>query len=177
MAPGSRSEEVWAWYEAVYEAVQEIPRGRVTSYGHIAKLLGKPECPRQVGVCLKHLPSPGSEASKASARWHSDNVPWQRVINSKGCISPRGPSGASRQAAALGREQVHVHQGSMGEYSVDFSIYGWFPDVLPSEVAEPSTSDDEDGDGSDGGDDGRDGEDDESQSEAGRRGDVDRPRS
>jgi len=80
---------VWAWYEAVYEAVQEIPRGRVTSYGHIAKLLGKPECPRQVGVCLKHLPSPSSDASKPSARWHSGNVPWQRVINSKGCISPR----------------------------------------------------------------------------------------
>lgn len=160
MAPGGRSEEVWAWYEAVYEAVQEIPRGRVTSYGHIAKLLGKPECPRQVGVCLKHLPSPSSDASKPSARWHSGNVPWQRVINSKGCISPRGPSGASRQAAALRREQVHVDQGSMGEYSIDLATYGWFPDVLPSEAAELSSDEDE-----------------ENESEADERGDVDRPRS
>lgn len=43
MAPGERSEEVHLWYTAVYEAVQEIPRGRVTSYGHIARLLGKRE--------------------------------------------------------------------------------------------------------------------------------------
>jgi O6-methylguanine-DNA--protein-cysteine methyltransferase len=46
MAPGERSEEVHLWYTAVYEAVQEIPHGRVTSYGHIARLLGKREpCP------------------------------------------------------------------------------------------------------------------------------------
>ena len=36
-----RSEEAAAWFAAVYEAVQEIPPGRVTSYGHIASLLGR----------------------------------------------------------------------------------------------------------------------------------------
>lgn len=41
MARGERSEDVWAWYTAVYEAIQEIPYGRVTSYGHIARLVGK----------------------------------------------------------------------------------------------------------------------------------------
>lgn len=35
-----RSEEAEAWYFAVYQAVQEIPHGKVTSYGHIAALLG-----------------------------------------------------------------------------------------------------------------------------------------
>lgn len=35
-----RSDEAAAWYSAVYRAVQEIPHGRVTSYGHIATLLG-----------------------------------------------------------------------------------------------------------------------------------------
>lgn len=35
-----RSEEAAMWYSAVYMAVQEIPYGRVTSYGHIASLLG-----------------------------------------------------------------------------------------------------------------------------------------
>jgi hypothetical protein len=43
MAPRERSEEVHLWYTAVYEAVQEIPHGKVTSYGHIARLLGKRE--------------------------------------------------------------------------------------------------------------------------------------
>ncbi|CAN9127102.1 unnamed protein product [Alternaria alternata] len=41
MAPGERSEEVWLWYTAVYEAIQEVPSGKVTSYGHIARLVGK----------------------------------------------------------------------------------------------------------------------------------------
>ncbi|PSN67450.1 DNA binding methylated-DNA--cysteine S-methyltransferase [Corynespora cassiicola Philippines] len=141
MARGDRSEEVWLWYQSVYEAVQEIPRGKVTSYGHIARLVGKPECPRQVGVCLKHLPSPSSDPSKNSPTFHSGNVPWQRVINARGAISPRGPSGAGRQATALRREGVQVGQGAMGEYTIDLSEYGWFPDVLPSEAGQVESSD------------------------------------
>jgi hypothetical protein len=39
--------------------------------------------PRQVGVCMKHL------SVNPEARFNSSNVPWQRVINSKGMISPR----------------------------------------------------------------------------------------
>ena len=35
-----RTDEAQAWYFAVYRAVQQIPHGRVTSYGHIATLLG-----------------------------------------------------------------------------------------------------------------------------------------
>lgn len=38
-----RSDEAAAWFAAVYQAVQEIPHGKVTSYGHIARLLGKRE--------------------------------------------------------------------------------------------------------------------------------------
>ncbi|KAF2815356.1 MGMT family protein, partial [Mytilinidion resinicola] len=137
---GERSEEAAAWFEAVYSAVGEIPRGRVTSYGHIARLLGK------LGVCLKHLPLPSTDSSRRSARWHSGNVPWQRVINAKGGISPRGPGSAARQAASLRREGVHVEEDSMGVFSVDLGRFGWFPDVLPSEVGddEEGSSEDED---------------------------------
>lgn len=35
-----RSDEAAAFFHAVYTAVQEIPHGKVTSYGHIAKLVG-----------------------------------------------------------------------------------------------------------------------------------------
>ncbi|OJD33091.1 mgmt family protein [Diplodia corticola] len=154
MAP--RSEEAAAWFAAVYQAVQEIPRGTVTSYGHIARLVGRPECPRQVGVSLKHLPSPGDTEQAGGSngdggsgpRWHSGNVPWQRVINSKGVISPRGPGGASRQAAALRREGVHVGRGSLGEYLVDLAAYGWFPSELPSEAAAGGEDSDSDSDAS-----------------------------
>ncbi|KAF1921220.1 6-O-methylguanine DNA methyltransferase [Ampelomyces quisqualis] len=144
MAPGERSEEVHIWYTAVYEAVQEIPHGKVTSYGHIARLLGKPERPRQVGVCLKHLPSPSADRSKNSATFHSGNVPWQRVLNAKGSISPRGPGAASQQADALRREGIEVRQDAMGQYTISLAEYGWFPDALPSESGLVESSDEED---------------------------------
>ncbi|OJJ06686.1 hypothetical protein ASPVEDRAFT_46042 [Aspergillus versicolor CBS 583.65] len=79
-----RTEEAEHWFNAVYAAVREIPRGKVTSYGHIALLLGEPKRPRQVGICLKHLPSPES-----GEYFNGGNVPWQRVVNSKGMISHR----------------------------------------------------------------------------------------
>ncbi|KAJ8062308.1 hypothetical protein OCU04_008855 [Sclerotinia nivalis] len=78
-----RTDEAEAFYHSVYSAIQEIPYGKVTSYGHIARLIGTPQRPRQVGICLKHLPT------DPSLPFHNGNVPWHRVINSKGMISPR----------------------------------------------------------------------------------------
>ncbi|KAJ4412193.1 Alkyltransferase-like protein 1 [Didymella pomorum] len=129
MAPGARSEEAWLWHTTVCEAIQEVPRGKVTSYAHIARLVGKPQCPRQVGVCLKHLPPPSTDPYKKSPAFHSGNVPWQRVINSKGGISPR--------------EGVEVSEDSMGQYRVEFKDYGWFPEILPSEAGLVESSDDD----------------------------------
>ncbi|KAH6950761.1 6-O-methylguanine DNA methyltransferase [Fusarium avenaceum] len=126
-----RSDEAQAFFHAVYSAVQEIPYGKVTTYGHIAMLVGTPQRPRQVGVCLKHLPA------DATQHFNHENVPWQRVINAKGQISPRSQPGGSRsQAQALEAEGVQVETNALGEHSVDFSQYGWFPEVLPSEDSE-----------------------------------------
>jgi methylated-DNA-protein-cysteine methyltransferase-like protein len=36
----ARSDEAEAFFHAVYRAIQEIPHGKVTSYGHIARLIG-----------------------------------------------------------------------------------------------------------------------------------------
>ncbi|KAJ5116877.1 hypothetical protein N7456_001225 [Penicillium angulare] len=134
-----RSEEAEWWANAVYAAIQEIPPGKVTSYGHIALLLGEPQRPRQVGVCLKSLP-----AADSGMHFNGSNVPWQRVINSKGMISHRGPGSAARQAEALQEEGVEVTSDSMGEMYVDFSRYGWFPKQLPSEENEDGGEDDDD---------------------------------
>ncbi|EHL03697.1 putative Alkyltransferase-like protein 1 [Glarea lozoyensis 74030] len=38
----ARTDEAEAFYYAVYNAIQEIPYGKVTSYGHIARLIGTP---------------------------------------------------------------------------------------------------------------------------------------
>ncbi|PSR80603.1 DNA binding methylated-DNA--cysteine S-methyltransferase [Coniella lustricola] len=124
----ARSDEAEAFFHAVYTAVQEIPHGKVTSYGHIAKLIGTPQRPRQVGVCLKHL------SHDPQSRFNNTTVPWQRVINSKGIISPRSqPTGTLNQAAALEAEGVTVTTGALGELMVDLADYGWFPSILPSE--------------------------------------------
>lgn len=45
------------------------------------------------------------------------------------------PSGAANQAQVLQGENVTVNRGSLGEYTVDFAEYGWFPRQLPSEEA------------------------------------------
>jgi methylated-DNA-protein-cysteine methyltransferase-like protein len=65
------------FYQQVYDLVAQIPRGRVMTYGQIAVLLRKPTAARAVGYALHQLP-PGTD------------IPWQRVINSQGKISPRG---------------------------------------------------------------------------------------
>ena len=46
-----RSDEAEWWFNAVYSAVQEVPPGRVTSYAHIARLLGQ----REFSTCFPSL--------------------------------------------------------------------------------------------------------------------------
>lgn len=66
------------------------------------------------------------------------------VIHLKPALTPgRGANGAARQAAALRAEGVEVGRGSLGEYTVDFASHGWFPEVLPSDLAEDESSSDE----------------------------------
>ncbi|KAL7943637.1 6-O-methylguanine DNA methyltransferase, partial [Trichoderma barbatum] len=121
----ARSDEAQAFFHAVYSAAQQIPYGKVTTYAHIAYLVGTPQRPRQVGVCMKHLPD------DEDSMFNSSNVPWQRVINSKGAVSPRSqPSGATHQAVELQKEGVEVTRTAIGEYTVDLEVYGWFPEEL-----------------------------------------------
>ncbi|KIW67010.1 hypothetical protein PV04_06288 [Phialophora macrospora] len=144
--PREKSEEAQWWYEAVYSAIQQIPYGKVTSYGHIALLLDFPKRARQVGVCLKHLPT-FDPANPDEYVFHDQNVPWQRVVNSKGGISPRGDDGAAatRQAERLRAEGVEVNEArGIEEMTVDFGTYGWFPDRLPDDDSDNDTQDDQD---------------------------------
>ncbi|KAJ4523147.1 Alkyltransferase-like protein 1, partial [Exophiala dermatitidis] len=120
--PREQSEEAQWWYHTVYSAVQKIPYGKCTSYGHLALLVGFPRRARQVGVCLKHLPAYDPNDPEKFF-FHDENVPWQRVVNSKGGISPRGDDGAAanRQAEKLREEGVEVNDArGIEEMTVDF---------------------------------------------------------
>jgi len=66
-------------YHEVYKVVSLIPEGKVATYGQIARLVGRPRHARQVGYALAALPE-------------EHDVPWHRVVNSKGEISVRSSS-------------------------------------------------------------------------------------
>ncbi|MCG6162208.1 MGMT family protein, partial [Leptospira bandrabouensis] len=69
------------FYESVYNIVKKIPKGKVTTYGHIALLLGNPRAARTVGYALNSL-----------KKDRESKIPWQRVINRQGRISFKGDS-------------------------------------------------------------------------------------
>ncbi|CAO1637966.1 unnamed protein product [Parajaminaea phylloscopi] len=116
------------FHAKVYDVVRLVPRGSVTTYGHIARLAGSPNHSRMVGSALKFL--------------QDDSVPWQRVIGASGSISERGDDGhgAARQAERLRLEGVEVndtlgegvrtHALSGGRYRVSLATYGWFPESV-----------------------------------------------
>jgi hypothetical protein len=65
-------------------------------------------------------------------------------------IKCRGTNGAAHHETVLAQEGVQVDRGNMGERTVDFKVYGWFPNELPSREAEDAEADDESDDGGDG---------------------------
>lgn len=94
------------FYEQVYRVVQRIPPGKVTSYGRIAQMLGRPHAARAVGYALSALKDADSDAAYTSA-----TVPWQRVVNSQGRVSIRHREvTANRQAVLLRAEGVEVSE-------------------------------------------------------------------
>ena len=97
-----RYARIWSW-------VKKIPRGRVATYGQIAALAGLDGHARQVGYALHNLPG-------------SSNVPWHRVINSRGEISPRS-QGDSHELQRLLLEAEGVEFSLDGR--VDLRRFRW----------------------------------------------------
>lgn len=80
-------------YETIYKIVKKIPKGRVATYGQIAKLAGIGGQPRRVGYALSVLPD-------------DYDIPWHRVINAKGEISPRMSGFQELQETLLKKEGI-----------------------------------------------------------------------
>ena len=99
-----------AW-ERIYAVVRRIPHGRVATYGQVAGLAGLPGHARQVGYAL-HALEPTSR------------VPWQRVINAQGRVSPRAAPGFDAiQLRFLEREGIPFG----GDGKIDLEHYRWRP--------------------------------------------------
>ena len=103
-----------AFNQQVWEIARRIPRGKVATYGQIAKMIPPPNgveleayaafAPRWVGGAMAACP---------------DDVPWQRVINSQGKVSER--AGAQKQRQLLEAEGIIFD----AKDRVDLKKYGW----------------------------------------------------
>lgn len=103
-------------YARIYAVVRKIPPGRVATYGQVAQLAGLPGHARQVGYAMAAL--------RDGVR-----VPWHRVINAAGRVSPRrdGPGAGVRQRQLLERERVVFN----GAGVVSLERYQWKPRARP----------------------------------------------
>ncbi len=103
------------FYEQVYAVVRCIPQGKVTSYGRIAQMLGRPRAARAVGYALNALKDLHEDPDYA-------NIPWQRVINSQGRISiVNREHSANYQAEKLRAEGVVVGP----DLRINLDVYLW----------------------------------------------------
>jgi methylated-DNA-protein-cysteine methyltransferase related protein len=110
-APGKQGFE--KVFERIYRLVLKIPKGRVMTYGQIARLLEGSYSPRLVGWAMHATP-------------HDErNIPWHRVINSRGAISTDRviPYAPGLQGSLLEAEGVVFDERG----HCDLEVYQWSP--------------------------------------------------
>ena len=100
-------------FEKIYRLVLRIPRGRVMTYGQIARLLEDRYSPRLVGWAMHATPQ------------DERNIPWHRVINSRGGISTGRVIIQEPQLQRLMLEAEGVVFDERGH--CDLSLYQWSP--------------------------------------------------
>ena len=111
------AEQARAFGEDVLNIVRQIPRGRVTTYGHIAALAGWPSHARMVGRTLRYSCVPSVASDQRSSAPAAESLPCHRVVNIAGRTAP----GWSRQRTLLEEEGVTFKANG----HVDMERYLW----------------------------------------------------
>lgn len=93
-------------WDYIYRTVKRIPRGRVVTYGQLAKLLRVPGGARTVGFAMAGCPS-------------GRGIPWHRVVGAGGRLLPREPY-ASKQRMLLETEGT-----TFAGMKVDLAAHEW----------------------------------------------------
>jgi len=107
------SEQSKDFFRDVYDVVRLIPKGRVTSYGAIAKYLGAPRSSRMVGWAM-------------NAAHTLPDVPAHRVVNRIGLLTGKMHfSTPTRMEELLKTEKVEV----LKDQVVDFDKHFWDPSI------------------------------------------------
>jgi methylated-DNA-protein-cysteine methyltransferase-like protein len=94
-------------YERIWQFVKKIPRGKVATYGQIARIAGIEGHARFVGYALHGIPQ-------------NAGIPWHRVINSQGRLSLSGLS-ARRQRRLLEAEKIEFSPAG----KIDLKQFQW----------------------------------------------------
>ncbi|CAG0979240.1 DNA base-flipping protein [Anaerolineales bacterium] len=105
-----------AFNTLVWEIIRKIPRGKVASYGQIAKMLPPP-----AGVYSDTYLEFGALWVSGAVANSPEDIAWHRVVNSKGEISERDGLEAKRHQLLL--EEEGVVFGVRGR--IDMKKYGW----------------------------------------------------
>jgi methylated-DNA-protein-cysteine methyltransferase related protein len=95
-------------WDKVYRLVQQIPRGRVLTYGALAKALRLPGGARTAGRAMASTPS-------------GKGIPWHRVVGERGKILIRGPY------AMLQKKLLESEGVKLIESRVDLKLHAWKP--------------------------------------------------
>ena len=99
-----------SFHQRTIEIIKRIPKGKVATYGQIAAYAGSNRAARQVAYILH-----------SSSR--KENLPWHRVINSKGCISLKPKHGYEIQKKQLKKERIIFKENDC----IDLERYLWLP--------------------------------------------------
>lgn len=100
------------FFERVYEVARQIPYGKVTSYGAIAKVLGAARSARMVGWAM-------------NASHNMEDIPAHRVVNRVGLLSGKHHFGGTNlMQQLLESEGIKVVENQI----VDFEKHFWEPD-------------------------------------------------
>ena len=99
-----------SFHQRAIEIIKRIPKGKVATYGQVAAYAGNNRAARQVAYILHS--SSGKE-----------NLPWHRVVNSKGGISLKPGSGYEVQKSLLEKEGIIFKEDNC----IDLKRFLWRP--------------------------------------------------
>ena len=101
------------FFERVYAVARQIPYGKVTSYGAVAKVLGAARSARMVGWAM-------------NASHNLEDVPAHRVVNRKGLLTGKHHfDGTNLMQQLLESEGIEVVENQI----IDFEKHFWIPEI------------------------------------------------
>jgi methylated-DNA-protein-cysteine methyltransferase-like protein len=108
------------FFQSVYEIVRMIPKGRVTTYGAIAKALGSSHSSRMVGWAMN------------ASHHQKEYIPAHRVVNRNGMLTGKHHFGHPDQMKnLLEKEGIKIKD----DVIVDFEKHFWDPSLLADSVS------------------------------------------